>query len=240
MAPSIPPPAPPLNSTLLFRVLEYQDPAVRDSQLCGRGENLNRAQLEDLMAEHVRYWARAVTPFRSTSRAFIWALWEAWRRVFKLGMDPGSVEILIIDHIGLPDSMIHALSEEPIINSPKFQNNNNLKGRVTHAREVLIQGGIPDKNIIARVSWSKIHNRLPQFFDLNAELEKDYRLRFKDCSRLCRERGRGATLAEIETFIYEVFRPELSRRASNPILIDEYVYILNEHLFTHIFVGDDR
>ncbi|KAK7022897.1 hypothetical protein VNI00_016884 [Paramarasmius palmivorus] len=237
MAPSIPPPAPPVTGHLLYRVVEYSDASIANGQLCSTGNTLSPQQLRELMAAHVERWGKAITPFRSTSRSFLWALWEASRRDLELHIPAHKIEILIIDHRRPRPLVLHPLSEEPLINHHRFQNDNKLKGRVTHCREVLVQGGIPDANIIARVPWSMIRNRLPDFFDLGAELDKGYRYRYKDCVERCLEEGREETRDNIATFLDEVFRSEIASQISNNARVNEYVRDLERHLFSHLFMS---
>ncbi|ESK86678.1 hypothetical protein Moror_9677 [Moniliophthora roreri MCA 2997] len=237
--PSSVPLAPPFNGPLLFRVIEGHNPAAENSQECEPLMDLTEAELGPYMVKHLEDWGKG-TPFRSGTLALLWALWEALRRSdFDNGRRANRVEILIIDRRGMPDDMIHVLSERRIKKIPAFQRSEKpVRSWALHAREVLFQGGIPDESIIARVRWSEIRDYLPRFFGLDAKLQKGYSYRFEDCRKWCRVHGAEATRAEIENFIEEVFRPVLSTAFKNVVLVDGYVYNLQKHLSSHLLEDD--
>ncbi|KAK7022898.1 hypothetical protein VNI00_016885 [Paramarasmius palmivorus] len=229
-----PPPEPPITGTLLYRVFQRQSPLREPEDQLIPGQNVLAAASEKQMIRHVFKWKLGDTPtrYRSASQSFVWALWEAWRRNKELPIPSNQIEILIIDCAHPSPLTIHRLYERPYLD---MFDTNASRAWVQHAREVLVEGGIPEANIIARVSWSEICNHLPSFFNLYVKLEKGYRWRYEDCVGRCRSEGKKETRNSIETFLNKVFKPDLEKRVWEKILVDGYLRNMELHFFAHLF-----
>ncbi|ESK86679.1 hypothetical protein Moror_9678 [Moniliophthora roreri MCA 2997] len=205
-----PPPAPPLDCPLLFPVVNDKG---GDTQLCeDTGDGYDEKQLEELMAEQDR---------------ILGDMEKERRRTHEDNPIPvEGIEILIIDcHLPSSPSTTYALCDLPDLQQISF---------VTHSPEVLVKGGIPDNSIIARIPWLEIRNRLPSFFNLKERLWNGLLSRYDDCEKRCRSEGKEVTRVEIQTFLDELFRPH-SRPTPDDGAIEDYLYILREHLIAHPF-----
>ncbi|ESK86680.1 hypothetical protein Moror_9679 [Moniliophthora roreri MCA 2997] len=230
---------PPPSSWALFRVSEW----VR-----GPYENLHcrgdtywypaPANSPETINKHVLDWNFRASPFVSTSSSLLWAIWEAGRRVIKEHKDPNSVRIVVIDSRLLESNSILRLTEDPLYSALNAE----AQDFVEISSEVLVKGHIPHGSIVTEICWVDMSDRLPSFFNINAELKEwekvgeelrrrwgygTYLSRYDDCRRRCQETGRAETYREIEEFLRYFWRPQTGRWS-------DLVPKLTEHLLDHL------